>query len=292
MRSRMWRAGRFLVAPAVLGLVLWQTGHGAFVAGFTALDAQTVALAAAIGVPATVACAWRWHVVARALGAPVGMPPAFSSCYASQFLNSTLPAGVTGDVYRGIRHAPERQRLLGLRAVAWERLGGQAVQILLAAALLVAMPSPLHPFLPVLLALVVVLVAVLAWAARRRVLGEDLRALLAPDVLRVVLVSSLVAQCGYVLTGLLAARAVGVTVPAAQLVPLLLVVLVATALPLSVAGWGPREGAAAWCFATAGLGAGDGVSTAVAYGVMVTVASLPGALFLVLGGVRHARVPT
>jgi hypothetical protein len=50
----------------------------------------------------------------------------------------------------------------------------------------------------------------------------------------------------------------------------------------SVGGWGPREGAAAWAFGAAGLGAERGVATAVVYGVLVLVASLPGAVVLVL----------
>jgi len=50
-----------------------------------------------------------------------------------------------------------------------------------------------------------------------------------------------------------------------------------------VAGWGPREGVAAWAFAAAGLGAAQGVATAVVYGVLVFVASLPGAVVLLLG---------
>jgi glycosyltransferase 2 family protein len=59
-------------------------------------------------------------------------------------------------------------------------------------------------------------------------------------------------------------------------------VMQAAALP-NVGGWGPREGVTAWAFAAAGLGASLGVATAVAYGVMVFVASLPGAAVL-LGG--------
>jgi hypothetical protein len=57
-----------------------------------------------------------------------------------------------------------------------------------------------------------------------------------------------------------------------------------------IAGWGPREGAAAWVFATAGLGADQGVATAVVYGVMALVASLPGALVLAGEGLVRARV--
>jgi bacteriorhodopsin len=59
-------------------------------------------------------------------------------------------------------------------------------------------------------------------------------------------------------------------------------------LPLNVAGWGPREGAAAWAFGAAGLGAAAGVGTAVVYGVMSLVASLPGAVLLLAS--RRRRV--
>ena len=55
----------------------------------------------------------------------------------------------------------------------------------------------------------------------------------------------------------------------------------------SIAGWGPREGATAWVFGAAGLGADTGVATAVVYGVVVLVASLPGALVLVGAGLRR-----
>jgi hypothetical protein len=59
----------------------------------------------------------------------------------------------------------------------------------------------------------------------------------------------------------------------------------------SVGGWGPREGGTAWAFAAAGLGAEQGVATAVVYGVMVLVASLPGAAFLAAAWFRRTRIP-
>ena len=80
---------------------------------------------------------------------------------------------------------------------------------------------------------------------------------------------------------------VGAHEPMSALVPLVLLALVAMGVPLNVGGWGPREGAAAWAFATAGLGAQLGVSTAVAYGVLAFVASLPGLPVWLLG--RRAR---
>jgi hypothetical protein len=73
-----------------------------------------------------------------------------------------------------------------------------------------------------------------------------------------------------------------VAASAGTLVVLALLALMAMSLPVNVAGWGPREGTTAWAFAAAGLGAADGVSTAVVYGVLSLVANLPGLAVLVL----------
>jgi len=72
------------------------------------------------------------------------------------------------------------------------------------------------------------------------------------------------------------------------MLPLALLVMQAAALP-NVGGWGPREGVTAWAFAAAGLGPSLGVATAVVYGVMVFVASLPGAVVLVAAWVCRTR---
>jgi hypothetical protein len=79
-----------------------------------------------------------------------------------------------------------------------------------------------------------------------------------------------------------AADCAGATASWTTLVPLTLLGLLAMAVPLNIAGWGPREGVAAWAFAAAGLTATQGVATAVTYGVLVFVASLPGAVVLLV----------
>jgi hypothetical protein len=105
-----------------------------------------------------------------------------------------------------------------------------------------------------------------------------------------VWLASVVAVTGHLLVFLLAAHVAGVSAPASRMLPLAAVVLLAAAVPANVAGWGPREGVAAWAFAAAGLGAATGVTTAVVYGVMALVATLPGAMVLAAGR-RPRAVP-
>jgi hypothetical protein len=70
---------------------------------------------------------------------------------------------------------------------------------------------------------------------------------------------------------------------------LLMVVQVAAVIPLSIGGWGPREGAAAGAFTAAGLGAGTGVTVTTLYALLMLIAFTPGAALLVGDAVRRHR---
>jgi hypothetical protein len=217
------------------------------------------------------------------------------------FLNAVLPGGVVGDVHRGVRHGHDVGDLgRGLRAVAWERTAGQVVQIVLTMVVLLTFPSPVRASMPVVAAVVVVLALCIVPLARVLPAGEESLLARAWRVVRSdvrdgllvrrawprVVLASFVAGAGYAGTFLTAARTAGVTASFARLVPLALLVLLAATLP-GLAGWGPREGMAAWAFAAAGLGEAQGVATAVVYGVLAVVSSLPGAVVLVVGWLRQ-----
>jgi uncharacterized membrane protein YbhN (UPF0104 family) len=288
-----WRTTRLAGGVVLLGVLVWRVGGGPFLDGVRTVQAGTLVAGAALAVATTVCCAWRWSLVAGRLGVRIALPAAVAAYYRSQLLNTALPGGVLGDVHRGVRHGRDAGDTgRGLRAVAWERSAGQVVQVLLTLAVLLVLPSPLRSSLPTLVAAAAVLglVAVIVvrgappvgaslWSRALRVARSDLRdVLLARRVAPAVAVASVLAVAGHVATFLVAARAAGVTAPTVALLPLALLVLLAMAVPLNVAGWGPREGAAAWAFGAAGLGAAQGVTTAVVYGVMVLVAAAPGVL--------------
>jgi glycosyltransferase 2 family protein len=276
---RWWRPA---VAVAVLVALVWRLGTGPFVRALGDLDVAPLAAAVLIGMATTTCCAWRWTVVARAVGTRLSLRAAVAACYRSQFLNVTTPGGVAGDVLRGLSHGrDEGSSARGFRGVVWERSLGQAVQGGAAVLVLLVVPSPVPR--PVAWAACAGMAAVLAGAlvARRRV--AEAGRVLTRATLRPAVVASALAVVGHVLTFVVAARAVGVHVPVLQLLPLSLVVLVAAALPTNLAGWGPREGVAAWVFGAAGLGADTGLATAVVFGVLALAASLPGAAVLAVG---------
>jgi uncharacterized membrane protein YbhN (UPF0104 family) len=303
MRGTVWAWARPVAAAATLTVVVWRVGFGPFLDGVRAVDGAALAAGAVIGLLTTVCCAWRWTIVARGLGLQLSFWAAVAAYYRSVFLNLTLPGGVAGDVHRGVSHGRDvRDVGLALRAVAWERTAGQVVQAVLTVAVLVALPSPVNPSIPlVIVGFVATAIAVVLvrrarpgegrsrWARARRALAREVRALLARRAWPAIALASALVVIGHATTFVIAARTAGTGAPLSQLLPLALLAMLAMVLP-SVAGWGPREGATAWAFAAAGLGAALGVATAVVYGAMVLVASLPGALLLVTAWVPRAAV--
>jgi glycosyltransferase 2 family protein len=243
--------------------------------------------------------------VARGLGIDLSLPAAVAAYYRSLFLNVTLPGGIVGDVHRGVSHGRDVSDIgRALRAVVWERSAGQVVQLILTVVVLLVLPSPIQSSMPLVAIAVVALVLGVgllararpghgrsAWSRIRSTAATDLRdGLLARRAwLGVALASALVVG-GHAVTFLIAARTVGTAASPAQMLPLALLVMLAMVLP-SVGGWGPREGVTAWVFGAAGLGAQRGVATAVVYGVMVLVATLPGAAVLAVAWFRRTRRP-
>jgi glycosyltransferase 2 family protein len=300
--SRQWL--RLLGGAAVLATVVHLWGLGPFVDAVRTVDARLVAVATCIAAVTTLCAAWRWTIVARRLGVTLPWKTAVAACYRSQLLNSVLPGGVLGDVHRGVSHG----RVVGdvgrgLRSVWWERSGGQVVQAVLAVAVLLLVPSPLQPSSAAVLSGVVVL-ALLGVVLHRagggssrmatvvRAAAADVRlGLLGSRAWPGVLVASVAVVAGHVATFVIAARAAGSTATVTTLLPVALLVLVASGVPTNIAGWGPREGAAAWVFAAAGLGAAAGVRAAAVYGVLALVATLPGAAVLVVDALRRDPVP-
>ncbi|MEE6261587.1 lysylphosphatidylglycerol synthase transmembrane domain-containing protein [Plantactinospora sonchi] len=293
-----------LAGVGILGFLFWRLGAGPFLDGLRLIDAGALAAALGIGVLTTVCCAWRWSLVAGGLGVRLPLGSAVAHCYRAVFLNATLPGGVLGDVDRAVRHGRDAGDIArGIRAVVWERIAGQVVLVVIALGLLFAFPSPVRAYLPVATVVVAtvgigvfVLLRTLPrdgaarWTRPLRTAVADVRdGVLARRTWLGVLLASTVVVLGHLATFLVAARTAGATAPLSQLVPLTLLALLAMAVPANVGGFGPREGVAAWAFGAAGLTAAQGVATAMVYGVLVLVASLPGAVVLLVR--RRRRGP-
>ena len=100
---------RLAAGVTVLWFLVRQVGAAPFKDGLRAVTWQAVVAAATLTVLTTLCSAWRWRVVARALGVDLDLPGAVCAYYRSLFLNSVLFGGILGDVHRAVTHGARRR---------------------------------------------------------------------------------------------------------------------------------------------------------------------------------------
>ncbi len=284
----MMRRALSLALPlAVLALALALTDARAVAERLISADPAWAALALAALMTQTMLSARRWQVTAAALGQRIGGAQAVREYFVAQFVNQTLPGGVTGDALRAVRARAEAGLAPAAAAVALERLAGQ---VFMFGALALGMglslgepgwPAGLQPFVLGVVALAAALFILLA--VRPAWVGAGLRrALLAPAVLPAQIALGLAIVTLNLVSFAAAARATGTHLGTEQVLALVPLILCAMLVPFGLAGWGWREGAAAALFPLAGAAPAAGVAAGAAFGALCLAAALPGALWLVL----------
>lgn len=315
IRHRAWSKLllRWLATFIILGLVFAFVDLSALVSRLTMVPVSLVVLALGISVVQVVLSAWRWRYTAGRLGIAIPMGFAVREYYLANFLNQLLPGGVMGDVNRAWRHsrihaegqAERSGHLAAIHAVVLERLSGQLVLVPVVLLVIgglwaggqfapreVPALASLNSGYWLLAPLLVVVVAWLLFVSGRITalvryvhrLGADLyQAFAGWHNGAVQLATSLAVLLTYLLVFILIAVGMRLVPDGAMLAliaALCLVLLLAMVLPITVSGWGVREGAAALLWPAAGLPAEQGVAVSVGYGALIFVASLPGALML------------
>lgn len=244
--------------------------------------------------------ALRWRTVAAAAGAVFSRFSALRVTMASLFLGQALPGALGGDVVRGwlttrmgFAVAPVMLALAADRAAA---LAGVAVLTVAGLPRLSASaPTELVAAAGAACAVVALAVAAVAFPARLPAPGFLRRRPAVAAVLNAAedMRRSLLSRSGFgwaalgwsvavhvctVAAAWCFARALALPMSPLDALAVVPFSIVAAALPVSLAGWGVREGSLAAGFALLGLGAESGVAVSLLIGVSVLIASTPGAL--------------
>ena len=256
-----------------------------------------VALAAAAMLAATtLITAARWWLVMSVLGSPIAIRQAVALMFMGNLFSQALPTSFGGDALR-VWYARQRgtpyqaaisgvlleraSGLLGLAVVvaAGMLIMGARVDVLaLRLALLAALPAVAAAIGVVALAdrlALVGRVAVLRPLAR---LAADTRAIMAAPVFVALLALSVV---GHVVGGLavfVVAHGLGVALAPWAAVALVPAVVLITLFPITLAGWGVREGAMVLMLSFAGVPADAALALSVLFGLLLIAAALPGAV--------------
>ncbi len=99
---------------------------------------------------------------------------------------------------------------------------------------------------------------------------------------------SLIGHLAFALLAILFGRALGLAATAGDFVAIMPAVTLATTLPISLGGWGVREGALVLLLGHVGVPAGDALALSLLLGAGGVLSGLPGTLAWALGGRRTA----
>lgn len=307
---------KLLLKAAVSAVLIWllirELDMRALAGQLASADPGAVAGAAGLILALAAVQAWRWGVIVRAGGDRLGYPALLNSVLVGLFFNQTLPSSIGGDAVRMWR--AYRQGVPAGRAVSGVVL--DRVVALVALLLLALMAQPLLTGLlaepaarwgiPMLVAAGLAGTGLLLALDRmpqpvRRipgfvrlaaVSGHGRAALLAPAVAGRVLAASLAIHGGVAMAVYLLAQGLALPVSALDCLVLVPPVILVTTLPISIAGWGVREGAMVAAFGLVGVPAADAFALSVLFGLAVLASGLPGGvLWLWTGRRRIGEVP-
>jgi glycosyltransferase 2 family protein len=263
-----------------------------------AADPLALAAAAAILLAIALPMARRWSCVLKVLGAPAPVKTTLPAVLIGSFFNQALPSNIGGDAFRvwEIATATGIRLPLALTSVAIDRVAGFAALFILMTVIM--------PFLfamaasPMALGLVVALLAgygaicalmmldllhrPLARFRLARALAQfsaDMRrVLLSPNRAAPIIGYGLVSNAAAVLALYILGRGLGIPVSLVGCFVVGSAAALLAAVPVSVAGWGVREGTFVAGFGMMGVSGADALTLSVLFGLLGIAASLPGGL--------------
>jgi uncharacterized membrane protein YbhN (UPF0104 family) len=295
------------ISLAVLALVAARTDIGRIGTLLTSIESRTIIAAFVLALVQTVLTAYRWVLVTEGVGVSVGLWPALQAMLVSLLLNQCLPSFVGADAYRMYWLYRESNRLgpavrsvlidrmLGMIALIvmfaagvallFQRLGDPAVKsgllMLLACGLGGAMAFFTGDLLPK------------GWQRLRPLrelanVSAPARALmLTPRSGITIGVMAILVHVVTAVVMFLFARNLRLPLTLLDCLLFMPPIILLSAVPISIAGWGVREGVMAGALSMIGIGTEPALALSVLMGVTALGNGVIGVLPLLFGGQRY-----
>ncbi|MHC8509797.1 MAG: lysylphosphatidylglycerol synthase transmembrane domain-containing protein [Rhodospirillales bacterium] len=307
-------AVKIAVSAALIAYLAGTLDLGAALARLSAAEPLYVLAAAGLILGHNLIGAWRWRIVLHALQppAPISYLQAALYFYIGTFFNQALPSTAGGDVVRIYKTRRAGVRLITtINSVMLERAATVLALIVMVITVLPAFlpritggeaswiaPAALAPVLALLLGGAVgglVFLMVLdrlpeAWARFRIVRGlarlaADTRTVfLKPRPALGALATAALGHLNLCVCVWLLAQSIGLDVTLLDCVALFLPVLLVITLPISIAGWGVREGAMVAAFGLIGAPEAGAFALSVLFGLVNVAVALPAGIAFLMSG--------
>lgn len=295
--------GRLAVTVVVLGILATRIDIaevGQRLSRFGGLVAASLALMFALQIALA---SLRWFLVLRAESYPIPYARILGVWLEANFVGQVLPAAVGTDA---IRIAKAIQLGVSAKAsiasVVVDRIVGLTGLVILGLTAVLASSATAGAAALVVLVVGVALLVAVRWVGAgfkpgvsslpgARWLNEIARPVIGPRMGRFA-AAMLVVSVGVHLISVfqfqLIGTAYGLSLRTTDYLLLIPPVMFAQALPVSLGGWGVREGAMVLTLATAGVSTNDALAVSLTYGLSVLAVSFVGAIPLILGRTRKS----
>lgn len=302
-KSRWKLLAKFLFSAALIVLLVRHYQVDGVIRQLAQADVPLALAAILLTVGMSLIHAWRWKFVITANGSSLGYANALRLLQIGYFFNQALPSSVGGDLVRVWQAHRHGMRLsVAFNSVVVDRLTALAGLLLIVA---VSMPwlagvigsAYMRVFLATLLFAGLCGFGVLlfvdrlpekyfSWRPLRalwQMSGFARRVFLDKNCLTWVLALSVITHMLVCLAVYLLAQALAISLTFIHCLMLVPLVMLVTMIPVSIAGWGVREGAMVVALGMVGVPASSAFSLSLLFGLVVAVASLPGAMIWMLG---------
>ena len=301
-KSRFWTVVRTILSVSLIAALAYHIGSGEIIGRLRTVSWETLAGATLVLATSVFFVTPRWAVILSVLGFRISWRALIGSVFLGFLFNQLLPTAVGGDVLRAWRAkqlgAPWETSIY---SVLLDRATGVLISLLGAAALLpVASFHQGQARLEWVIAAAAGLVGfglVIMWAFSlfrhrpiplfARLHGGLVRLhdsiwtfAKRPGAAFAIIVLAGLNQMLPVAAILIFARAVGVSLPVSDIALVTFISTLAATIPISVAGWGIREGTLVYLFGLYGVRPDTAFAVSILYGFALTLSSLPGVFFI------------
>jgi glycosyltransferase 2 family protein len=256
--------------------------------------------------------AQRWRLIAATLGAKLPFASAIKNVYIGQFFNQVLPSAIGGDAVRVWKLTRFMPVEVALSSVALDRvvaLLGVPIILMIGSGML-ARIVPAGPFRWSLFALMVAAgcgLLLLLWADQiplpRAMIRSRLVAVVRatppaarrlfsnPACLVRTTLLSIVIHLGVGTSLWILALNAGADAPLAAFLLLAPLIAIVTAVPISVGGWGVREGAMVTALSLVHIQPSVALTISIQFGLIMLVVGLPGGVLTLFSPTAAPRRP-
>jgi uncharacterized membrane protein YbhN (UPF0104 family) len=296
--DRGWRwAVRVAVSLGIVVYILIDVDWGDLRAAIAGVDLRWLAAAVAVYLVAQVVSAFKWSLLGRALGFEQPYTRYVRNYYLGMFVNLAGPSTLGGDLARALYLSNGRRAGVAINSVIFDRVSGLAVLLGMAAVVLALAPHDL----PVPLRAVVIAggtALVLGWWLLPRLVRllpvrHRVRRLVEGDLAplwrdrRLLLAVGGVSLCFHLLQvgeQWLVSRAVGASLSLGYCLAFHPMLAVMMALPVSISGFGVREGGYLYFLPRIGVDDSVAVTMGLAWWTVAAIGGLVGALVFLYSG--------